>query len=348
MKQSFKFFKLPALLIVAVMLMVACSPAVTPPPVVVEPPPVITVSMEDLAGSYEGEWAMSPMMKPLASLVMKEDNTYEFYLSIMGLMEEGTFEIQNDYVVAFTSAAGGEPIKGKYDEGFLTVAFPINNSPTEISYMQVGSPEDVYQGFLGDYRTTVMGRLHLLIGLRKGQQYIDYYSKQTGTFKVSGGKITLTPSDNSIAPMTGPISLSTKDFTVSMELMGPGRPSELTFTKIAPEDVAVYKGRSTVGMAGFTDVTLLLKPGNAFEILTASPRGVGYFVVEEDGKIVLTYMDPPTTPDGEEYIMTGTTANQDVFATGNKISIESVKYTLSMGDGPRIMDLLDVEFTLEP
>ena len=205
MKQSFKMFKLSALLIVVVMSMVACSPAVTPPPVVVVPPPVITVSMEDLAGSYEGEWAMSPMMKPLASLVLKEDNTYEFYLSIMGLMEEGSFEIQNDYVVAFTSASGGEAIKGKYDEGFLTVAFTINNKPTEISYMQVGTPEDVYQGFLGDYRTTVMGRLHLLIGLRKGQQYIDYYNKQTGTFRVSGGKITLTPSDNSIAPMTGPI-----------------------------------------------------------------------------------------------------------------------------------------------
>jgi hypothetical protein len=42
-----------------------------------------TLSADVIIGSYEGEWQMSPNMKPLASLVLLKNNRYEFYISIM-------------------------------------------------------------------------------------------------------------------------------------------------------------------------------------------------------------------------------------------------------------------------
>ncbi len=85
---------------------------------------------------------MSPNMKPLASFAMTTEQRYQVCLSIAGLLDEGKFEIQDDKVISFLSdGAGSTAIKGKYNEGVLTVAFLINKQPTEIAYKQVGTPQ---------------------------------------------------------------------------------------------------------------------------------------------------------------------------------------------------------------
>jgi len=128
----------------------------------------------------------------------------------------------------------------------------------------------------------------------------------------------------------------------------PGTPKGiLTYNKIAETDVSVYKGVSPVGMAGSTPVTLLLKPGKAFEVITTAPRGVGSYEIGDDGRIVLTYLDPSARPDGTEFQMFGTTENNDVSVAGNVIVIETVEYTVQMGPDPSVLNLQEVEFTLD-
>lgn len=334
MKRTICMLALATLVVSMMLVGAACSPKPT-------------VAIEDLVGSYEGEWAMSPMMKPVASLILTPDNKYEFFLSIMGLMEEGSFEIKPDYVVNFTPTGGKSAIKGKYEEGTLKVAFSIDNKPAEITYTQVGTPQDVYKSFLGDYLTKVMGRTEVLLSLRPDRKYVNSLSHETGTFKITNGQITLTPNDENATSVTGSFDVSSHQMVIEMSVM-PGTPkAELTYDKVPPEDMLVYCGISSVGMSGTTPVQLTFKPGNAFEIKTSSPRGVGvYEVNQKDGKfeLVLTYIDPAARPDGTEFKLVGTTQKADLSAPGNTIKL-TVEYIVNM-DGPSVMNLGEVQFEL--
>ncbi len=351
MKGAIRRLAAAAVIMLVAMMVVACTPQATPPAVVTPPVPQgpkNSVPLKDLAGSYEGEWAMSPNMKPLASLVLTTEQRYQVYLSITGLLDEGKFEIQDDKVISFVSdGAGSSAIKGKYNEGVLTVGFPINKQPTEIAYKQVGTPQDVYKPFLGDYVTKVMGKTDVLLSLRPNRKYVNHLSKETGTFKISNGQITLTPSTASAIAVQGTINPSNNEIAIQMSVM-PGTPAaKMTFTKVPEKSMAVYKGNSSVGMSGSTAVQLTFKPGNAFALQTSSPRGVGtYEVVEKDGKLALTltYLDPAKTPEGAEFRMVGTTSNKDLWAAGNVIVIESVEYIVSMEGNASIMKLGKVEF----
>lgn len=310
--------------------------------------PAETTEEVSAAGTYEGEWAMSPMMKPLVSLVLSEDGKYEFFVSIMGLSEEGTYTIDGDKISFISSLEGASAVDGAFADGIITASFALGMGPVELTFTQVGTPDDVYKNFLGDYLTTVMGRTEVILELRPGRKYINSLSGETGTFKLSDGVFTLTPDDGT--EVVGEFDLKTNEIKLNISLM-PGTPSgDFTFTKVPEEDVLTYKGTSSVGMSGSTEVTLLLKKGNLFEVLTTKSRGVGkYEVTEVDGKniVKLTYLDPATRPDGNEFVMSGTSVNSDLTASGNKITVDNIEYIVVMGDAESVMDLKTVEFVLQ-
>jgi hypothetical protein len=117
------------------------------------------------------------------------------------------------------------------------------------------------------------------------------------------------------------------------------------FRKLTEEDMTTYKGTASKGMGGSTEVTLVMKKGGRFELITSKPRGRGNFEVAEDNSISLTYTDPETRPDGEKFVMTGTTKTQDVFAADNEIMLNTVEYIVVMQEDPSVMDLGTVTFT---
>jgi hypothetical protein len=300
-------------------------------------------------GTYEGEWAMTPQMKPLVSLVLEEGNHYEFYISIMGLAEEGSFSLKSDGAMVFTPEEG-EKTEGTYEEGMVTASFPLGEEREELSFLQVGSPDDVYKNFLGDYLTTAMGDTDVLLELKKKKQYVNTLSGETGSFKIQDGEITLTPESSEAEAVSGTIDLRSKTITITMSL-APGTPaSEYTFRPLSDEDVYTYKGTAEKGMGGSTEVTLLMKRGGRFELVTSKPRGTGnYTIKEEDGTFALEleYTDPAERPDGGAFVMTGTTAGKDVGAAGNVVTLDTVEYIVVMQDDPSVMDLGTVKFTLQ-
>ena len=310
-------------------------------------PPAATEAVS-AAGAYEGEWAMSPMMKPLVSLVLTEDGKYEFFVSIMGLVEEGTYTAEGKVITFTSSAAGAASVEGAIEDGIISAPFALGMGNVDLTFTQVGTPDDVYKNFLGDYLTTVMGRMEVYLELRSGRRYINYLSGEQGTFKIADGVFTLTPDEGTA--VTGEFDLKTSEIKITMSVM-PGTPSsEFTFTKVTEGEDLTYKGTSTVGMSGSTEVTLVLKKGNRFEVITTKPRGVGkYEIVEEGGKnvIKLTYLDPAARPDGTEFIMSGTTDNTDLSAAGNKIAVENVEYIVVMEGNPSVMNLQTVTFELQ-
>ncbi len=310
--------------------------------------PPETTEPVSAAGAYEGEWAMSPMMKPLVSLVLTEDGKYEFFVSIMGLVEEGTYAADGEAITFTSSVAGAAAVNGTIKDGVVSAPFALGMGNVDLTFTQVGTPDDVYKSFLGDYLTTVMGRMEVYLELRPGRRYINYLSGEQGTFKLADGAFALTP-DGGTA-VTGTFDLKTSEIKIAMSVM-PGTPSsEFTFAKVTEAEELTYKGTSTVGMSGSTEVTLVLKKGNRFVVSTTKPRGVGkYEVVEEGGKnvIKLTYLDPAARPDGTAFIMSGTTDNTDLTAAGNKIVVESIEYIVVMEGKPSVMDLKTVTFELQ-
>ncbi len=300
-------------------------------------------------GTYEGEWAMTPQMKPLVSLVLEEGNRYEFYVSIMGLAEEGGFSLKDDGTIVFNPKEG-EKTEGTYEEGMVTAPFMLGEERVELSFLQVGSPDDVYENFLGDYLTTAMGDTDVLLELKAGKQYENTLSGETGSFKIKDGEITLMPEGNEAESVSGTMDLRSKTITIAMSL-APGTPeSEYTFRPLTDEDVYTYKGTAEKGMGGSTEVTLLMKRGGRFELVTSKPRGTGnYTISEEGGSLVinLEYTDPAERPDGGAFIMTGTTEHKNVGTPGNVITLETVEYIVVMQDDPSVMDLGTVKFTVQ-
>jgi hypothetical protein len=299
-------------------------------------------------GTYEGEWAMSPANKPLVSLVMDEDGAYEFYISIMGLVEEGTYQLGADGTLTFTPEDGA-PHSGTYTEGMVAAPFTLGESPVDLAFIQVGSPDDLYEEFLGDYLTTVMGNREVILELNPGMRYVNTLSGETGMFRIQDGEISLIP-DAEGGTTTGRIDLSTKTITATLSL-APNTPSrEFTFRMLGPEEMTTYYGEAAKGMGGSTPVTLVLKPANRFELITSRPRGRGDFAIEPSGDtyaLTLTYTDPAERPgEGGLFVMTGTISSADPFAADNTLTIDTVEYIVVMQADPSVMDLGTVEMTV--
>lgn len=268
MKKTLKVFLLISLVIAMVIPITACKKN-EPALVDVEVPnkkPKDILKLEDIVGFYEWEWEMSPNIKPLVSLVLLEDSKYELYISIMGLLEEGTFDITDENTITFTpNESGISAIEGKYEAGTITAAFLFDHNPTSITYIQVGSPDDVYKEFLGDYVTGVMGTTDVTISLLPNRKYVNSLSKETGTFRIYNGEITLTPDADPSAAITGEFNLANHQMVITMSVM-PGTPkAEMTFKKLSADQLLVYEGSSSIGMTGSTPVKLTLKPGNVLK-----------------------------------------------------------------------------------
>jgi outer membrane lipoprotein-sorting protein len=297
------------------------------------------------AGTYEGQWEMSPRMKPLASLVLTEDNSYEFYISIMGLMEEGAYSVEGETITFDPSAEGSESRAGSYSEGMIEAPFRLGKDPVTLTLTMVGSPDDVYASFLGDYMTTVMGNKEVILELQPEKQYMNTLSGEGGTFVISNGDITLNPDRADADPVEGTINPATKEITVNMAVM-PGTPStDLTFRKLTEEDMITYKGTAEKGMGGSTEVTLLIKKGGRFEVLTSKPRGRGNYTVGDGNSLTLQYTDPEARPDGSEFVMTGKTSSKDLFSPENEITVDTIEYIVVMQEDPSVMDLGTVTFS---
>lgn len=293
-------------------------------------------------GTYEAEWAMTPQMKPLLSLVVDDTGEYAFYVSIMGLAEEGRYETADDGTITFTPLSG-EPHEGTFDAGSITTSFRLGEEPSEFTFTQVGSPDDVYESFVGDYLTSIMqGTLQVMFELKRGARYVNTLSGETGTFRIADGSITLTPEGDG-DPIVGSFDLRSNTFTVTMSVMPRTPSTEMTFRKIGDDDVAVYRGMAAKGMGGSTEVTLVFKPAGRFELITSKPRGSGNF--EIDGQtITLTYTDPAERPDGGAFEMTGSVSAPDVFAADTEVTIDLIEYVVVMETTPSVMDLGAVTF----
>lgn len=357
MKKSYGLLLTSLLLIVSMVLVTACgkketteTPEVpTPDPVVEEP----ALSVSDVVGNYEGEWAMSPNMKPLTSLVLTNDGKYELYISIMGLVEEGTFNVNGADEITFTSSTAVETV-GKYDTGVVTAAFSLDGSPVDFQLSQVGNPDDVYATFLGTYKGTVMGSTEVNIMLLPGSKYVNALSQEEGTFKIYNGEITLTPNDGEA--VVGVYDVSKNEMTLTMSVM-PGTPTtEITFSKETAEEASepsgkVFVGTSAVGMSGSTEVKLIMQENNSFVLETTKPRGTGtYEIKTENGvsSLVLTFTDPAAKPDGSPFVLTGVMTSEDLFAAGNEVTFATIEYLIDMNGTKSVMDLGEVTFTLAP
>lgn len=300
----------------------------------------------EAAGTYEGEWEMSPRMKPLASLVLTEDMGYEFYISILGLVGQGTYSIAGDGTITFDPAdEGAESTEGTYSEGVIEVPFVLGEEPADLTLTMVGSPDDVYAPFLGDYMTTVMGSREVILELQPGKRYMNTLSGEGGTFVISNGDITLIPDREDAEPVEGTINPGTKEITVNMAVMSGTPSTELVFRKLTEDDMITYKGIAEKGMGGSTEVTLLIKKGGRFEVLTSKPRGRGNYNVGDDNSLTLTYTDPEARPDGSEFLMTGKTSSDDLFSPENEITVDTIEYIVVMQEDPSVMDLGTVTFT---
>jgi hypothetical protein len=300
----------------------------------------------EAAGTYEGEWEMSPRMKPLASLVLTGDNSYEFYISILGLVEQGTYSISDDGKITFVPAdEGSDSTEGTYSEGIIEAPFFLGKEPVDLSFTMVGSPDDVYAPFLGDYITTVMGSKEVILELQPDKRYMNTLSGEGGTFIISNGDITLNPDREDAEPVEGTINPATKEITVNMAVMSGTPSAELVFRKLTDEDMISYKGTAEKGMGGSTEVTLLIKKGGRFEVLTAKPRGRGNYTVGDDNSLTLKYTDPEARPDGSEFVMTGKTSSDDLFSPENEITVDTIEYIVVMQEEPGVMDLGTVTFT---
>lgn len=291
-------------------------------------------------GTYEGEWTMSATTKPLVSLVMEDDGSYEFFVSIMGLVESGAYSLADDGTLTFAPESGAEHT-GTYTEGMVDAAFELGGSPVDLTFIQVGSPDDVYDEFLGDYLGEVDGE-QFLLELIPGRQYSLSLTNETGTFAIADGQITLTP-NGSGRTVTAPIDLSTK--AISLPQSG----GTVELRKLGWDEVARYEGMAEKGMGGGTPVTVIFKPAGHFELITSKPRGRGRYSVESaaDGyALTLTYSEPAERPDnGEPFVLTGTISSNDPFVADTTVTIDTVEYIVVMQADPSVMDLGGVELT---
>lgn len=293
-------------------------------------------------GTYEGELALSATERPLVSLVVAGDGSYELFVSSIGLVEQGNLQLDDD--VLTISPESVDARTGSYSEGMITAPFEIGGESAELRLIQVGSPDDVYEEFLGDYLAEI-GDSEFLLELVPGRRYENTLTGATGTFRIANGEIALDP-DAEGAVTTGQIDPDAGVISATFPLAdGSGL---VEFRKLAWDEIAHYEGLAEKGMGGGTPVYVDIKPAARFELITSRPRGRGFYTIAADGTTVtieLTYTDPAENPDGGRFVMSGTLASPDPFATDNVLTIESVQYIVVMQATPSVMDLGAVELT---
>lgn len=299
-----------------------------------------------IVGYYEGTTDQSGQ-NVLTSLNLKEGSTYELYISTTGLVDRGIYKVLDKENIKFTSEMTSGELKGSYNNGRIISHFSIGSTESELTFDQVGSPDDFYKYFLGDYIAAASNNDIFVLSLRENKLFEISSTDLKGTFEIIDGKIILTKDNNE--------KLSTGDFfaeekSVKITLPINNAESEYLFTQNSEENNITYYGFSTKGMSGNTPVNLIIKPAKRFELVTSKPRGIGTYEIGEktDGgyKLVLTYTDPAARPDGSIFTMNGIISSENINDVSAVITVEQVEYQVDMGSGNlSTMNLGRVEFS---
>lgn len=308
-----------------------------------------TITNDFVIGFYEGTTNQSGQ-NVLTSLNLKEGDSYEFYISTIGLIDRGKYEMIDENSIKFISQETSSEIMGRYNNGKITSDFAIDGSKSEFIFEQVGSPDDFYKVFLGDYIATNSSDEIIVLSLRENKLFEISSTDINGNFDIINGKLVLLKGNNELLSI-GEFDLKEKSITILLNLNNVE--NQYIFSQNSEENNIVYYGYSTKGMSGSTPVTLIIKPAKRFEIVTSKPRGIGIYEIGKSinggYEIILTYTDPASRPDGSTFTMTGVINNENINDENTTITIEQIEYQVDMGEGSlSTMNLGRVEFSTKP
>lgn len=300
-------------------------------------------------GFYEGTTNQSGQ-NVLTSLNLKEGGIYEFYISTLGLVDQGKYEMIDENSIKFSSQETTSEFIGKYNNGNIKSEFTINNNKTEYSFDQVGSPDDFYKVFLGDYIATNASNEVVVLSLRNNKMFEISSTDINGNFDIINGELILKGSNNELLSK-GKFDVKEKVIDISLNINNVE--NNYTFFMNSEDNNISYYGYSAIGMSGNTPVTLIIKPAKRFEVITSKPRGIGVYEIGKsvDGgyEITLKYTDPASRPDGTDFIMNGVISSEDITNPNTTIIIEQIEYMVDMGEGSlSTMNLGRVEFSTKP
>ena len=308
-----------------------------------------TITNDFVVGFYEGIIDQSGQ-SVLTSLNLKEGSNYELYISTLGLIDRGKYEMIDDNNIKFTSQETSNETTGSYNNGKIVTKFTAKGNEAEFTFEQVGSPDDFYKLFLGDYIATNSNNEVIVLALRENKLFEISSTDIKGSYDIIDEKLVLTR-DNNEAFSIGDFDLKEKVISISLKLNN--TEYQYIFSQNSEDNNITYYGYSTKGMSGNTPVSLVIKPAKMFEIVTSKPRGVGVYEIGKkvDGgyEIILTYTNPAKRPDGGAFTMNGIISSENINDTNTTIIIEQIEYQVDMGGGSlSTMNLGKVEFSTKP